>query len=438
MNLDLDYFEKILVRQSLIDSSYLTAIADYVKPDYFTDKRIAKYFEIVQTYYDKHQSLPSLTEVKAYLTDDSLRNGFKNLVASFKELDSNLNKDELYSNTESFLKEKSVYHTLLKVAQEVSEGNIDTPTILDQFERSCNINLVTDKGLEIFSGIDLIADDILNVDAYISSGWPWLDDLINGGFRRDGKALYIFAGQSNIGKSIFLGNIAANIAREGKTVLVISLEMSEMLYAKRICSNITKIPMKEFETAAESLRFSVKEEHKRLPDSKIFIKEFPPSTITPKQLTSFIQRFKDSGEDVDAIVIDYVNLLHSTIGSNSYERVKYICEQVRAMSYIFKCPIISATQLNRSAYNTNNPGMEGLSESISLAATSDVILSIFQNEEDQDLNLIRLGMMKNRFGPRGAIQPMNIDYGTLTITQSSEEEEFMNEEEISLLEKFAK
>ena len=166
MNLDLDYFEKILVRQSLIDSTYLSAISDYVKPDYFTDKRIAKYFEIVQSFYDKRQALPSLTEVKAYLTDDSLRNGFKNLVASFKELDSKINMDELYANTESFLKEKSVYHTLLKVAQEVSEGNIDTSNILDQFESSCNINLITDKGLEIFSNIDQIADDILNVDAY--------------------------------------------------------------------------------------------------------------------------------------------------------------------------------------------------------------------------------------------------------------------------------
>ena len=72
--------------------------------------------------------------------------------------------------------------------------------------------------------------------------------------------------------------------------------------------------------------------------------------LTPKQLTAFVKKFQDSGECVDAIVIDYVNLLHSTIGSNSYERVKYICEQVRAMSYIFKCPIISATQLNKSGF----------------------------------------------------------------------------------------
>jgi replicative DNA helicase len=174
-----------------------------------------------------------------------------------------------------------------------------------------------------------------------------------------------------------------------------------------------------------------------LPICKIFIKEFPPSTITPKQLSSFVKKFKDSGEKVDAIVIDYINLLHSTIGTNSYERVKYICEQVRAMSYEFACPIISATQLNRSAYNTNNPGMEGLSESIGLAATADVILSIFQTEEDQDMNIIRLGMMKNRYGPRGMVQTMRIDYNTLTIEQSDEESESFGNDDVSLLEKFA-
>jgi replicative DNA helicase len=107
------------------------------------------------------------------------------------------------------------------------------------------------------------------------------------------------------------------------------------------------------------------------------------------------------------------------------------------MSYEFECPIISATQLNRSAYNTNNPGMEGLSESIGLAATADVILSIFQNEEDQEMNIIRLGMMKNRYGPRGMVQPMRIDYNTLTIEQSDEELNSFGGDDVSLLEKFA-
>lgn len=437
MKIDFEYFEKILARQSMLDSTYLNSIADHIKPEYFEDKRISKYFDIIKNFHDKHQKLPTITEIKTYLIDDDLKNGFRSLVESFKELDKNLNKEELYQNTEIFLKEKSVYHTLLKVATEISDGVVDTSNILQQFETACNINLISDKGIELFNDTDLMIDDILNVESCISTGWEWLDNALGGGFVENGKAMYIFAGQANIGKSIFLGNVAANIAQQNKTVLVITLEMSEMMYAKRMSSNISNIPMKEFVTASKSLKHIIKKKKEDIPNGKIYIKEFPPSTLTPKQLAAFIKKFEDSGEKLDAIVIDYVNLLHSTMGTNSYERVKYICEQVRAMSYTFKCPIITATQLNRSAYNTNNPGMEGLSESIGVAATADVILSIFQNDEDQELNIIRLGMMKNRFGPRGMVQTMKIDYPTLTIMQTDEEEQSFDNSDTSLLEKFA-
>ena len=75
--------------------------------------------------------------------------------------------------------------------------------------------------------------------------------------------------------------------------------------------------------------------------------------------------------------------------------------------------------------------------SIGVAATADVIMSIFQSEEDMEMGLIKLGMMKNRYGPRGMVQAMKIDYPTLTITQSSEDSEVMDDDELSLLEKFS-
>jgi len=437
MDIDFEFFEKVLVRQSIVDSGYLSAIIDYVKPEYFEDKRIASYFEIVKSFYENRYVLPTLTEIKTYLIDDNLKNGFKDLLVSFKEIDKNLDKSELYDNTERFLKEKSVFHTLLKVGHELSEGKVNTGEILQQFETCCNIALIPDRGIELYSDVDLIVDDILNVESTISSGWKWLDDAIGGGYREDGKSLYVFAGPANIGKSIFLGNVATNISKHGKTVLVITLEMSELLYAKRMSSSVTKIPLKEFSSSAKSLKYMLQEQGAKNPDGKIFIKEFPPSALTPKQLGAFIKRFQDSGVKIDAIVIDYINLLTSTVGNNSYEKIKYICEEVRALSYKFKCPIISATQVNRTAYGISNPGMESLSESMGTAFTADVILSIFQNEEDQELNIIRLGMMKNRYGPRGMVQPMNIDYQTLTITQSEDEEVKFDEGELSILERFA-
>ena len=111
------------------------------------------------------------------------------------------------------------------------------------------------------------------------------------------------------------------------------------------------------------------------------------------------------------------------MGTNSYERVKYATEQVRALSYEYTCPIVSATQINRSGFDQIDPGMDTISESVGLAATADVIMSIWQEDEDRDLGRMQLGIMKNRFGPNFGQQTMRIDYNTLTL----EEDESGNE-----------
>jgi replicative DNA helicase len=413
--LDLDYFENILIYKSLTDSGYLASIADFVKPEYFKDKAIASIFNIIKEFTEKRNKLPTTTEIKSYLVSNEQKESFKVLVKSFNEIDKTLDKEELYDNTERFLKEKAVYHTMLNVAEDVSSGEVDTSVVLDKFEKSCNINLVTDLGLELYSDVDKLIDDLNSVERYVPSKWEWLDNNLGGGFLEAGKALYVFAGETNIGKSIFLGNIASNMAKDGKNVLLVTLEMSELLYARRLCSNVTKIPMKELADNTPSIKQAMKDQ-----GGKIFIKEFPPATITANQLKAFIKKFEEQGIKIDAIVLDYLNLMHSTLGNNSYERIKHVTEQVRAMSYLFNCPIISATQLNRAGFDTDNPDLATISESIGLAATADAIISIFQNEEDRGIGIIRLGMMKNRYGPRGITQAMRIDYSTLTIEQADD------------------
>ena len=52
-----------------------------------------------------------------------------------------------------------------------------------------------------------------------------------------------------------------------------------------------------------------------------------------------------------------------------------------------------------------------------MGATADAVVSIWQRDEDAELNVINLGMMKNRFGPNFGTCAMTIDYGTLTVTE---------------------
>ena len=155
--------------------------------------------------------------------------------------------------------------------------------------------------------------------------------------------------------------------------------------------------------------------------SRVIVKEFPPSTINCKHLKGYIKKLVDRGVKPDAIVVDYVNLLKSDIGVNSYERIKYATEELRALSYVFECPVITATQLNRQGYNEVNPGLDTVGESYGLAATADAIFSIWREEEDIDLGVIKLGVMKNRFGENYGSVVMEINYDTLTLTEASEQ-----------------
>lgn len=425
--LDLDFFETIILYKSLSDETYLSSIIDYVNLKYFKNTDNKNIFSILKEYYTKRGTKPTLTEIKSYLDTDELKKSFKNVANSFLDLDKKINHDELYSNTEVFFKEKAVYHTMMDVVDDIGKNSVDTSAVLSKFEKACNISLATDIGLDLFPEVDKVIADLNKDDNYISSKWKWLDDRLGGGFLETGRSIYIFAGETNIGKSIFLGNVAVNIASQNKTVLLISLEMPEMVYAKRLYTNITKIPFNHLKPECITLKNTIEGYTAEKPGAKILIKEFPPSTITPNHLKAFIKKITSKGLKIDAIVLDYINLLHSTLGTNTYERIKYCTEQLRALSYVFNCPIVSATQLNREGYNTTDPGLNTISESMGLAATADVIMSIWQEDTDRELGVIKLGVMKNRFGANFGHCVMRIDYSTLTIT----EDEHVNDTEAS-------
>ena len=430
--IDLDHFEKIFMYKCITDEEYFTTIVDVTNVDYLKYSENKLIFNIIKDFFSKRSALPTLTELKTYITTKDEISAFKFILNIVQTLDKTFNKDELIENTERFLKERAVYNTILEVADSIHTGEFDTSLILDKFEKNCNISLISDSGIEIYSNIDNVIADLNNTEPVISSKWKWLDDKLEGGFLQNGRGLYIFAGQTNIGKSIVLGNIAKNIAETGKTVLLITLEMSEMMYAKRICSSVSKIPIRELRTNCRLLKETITDIKNKNPKGRIFIKEFPPSLITPNQLSAFIKKLKSKGINIDAIVLDYLNLLNSPVGSNSYERVKYLSEQVRALTYVFSCPIITATQINRSEYDVGEPSLKSLSESYGMGATADFIAGVYQQDEDSENGIIRMGIMKNRFGPNFGNNAFSIDYSTLNIIEDEELNSLTTEAEDSL------
>lgn len=414
LQVNTDYFENIVACQVLTNSYYTSLVIEHLNPDNFKIPGNKLIIGIIKDFFLKRHALPTITEIKTYLKKDEEVKLFKDTVTSYKQIEVNGNIDELISNTELFFKERAVYNTVLKIVEDVSNEKSDYAKFLTWFEKACNITLVNNIGLDFFGEYEKVIKELGTQSETIPTGWDFIDSKIGGGLQKNGRALYLFLGPTNVGKSIFLGNVASNMAARGLTTVLISLEMPEMMYAKRISSHLSKIPINQIQEQIPALESYFKE-NSEAKKRKLIIKEFPPKSITVAGIKSYLESLVKTGIKPEVLVIDYLGLVKASTGDNSYEQGKVAAEELRALSYFFNMPVVSAIQTNREGME--KPALENVSESLGVAFTADVVWSIYQEEGDQELGIIKVGGIKNRLGPKHGATAMRIDYTTLSLSE---------------------
>jgi replicative DNA helicase len=425
MKIDVDLFEHIIALNITGDEIYAAAVFDVLKLEHIKNTDVQRYLTIIRDFYKKRGTLPTATEIKVYLDSDELKTSYKKVLTKFHQLSTNYNPEELLQNTESYIRERAIAEAMLDTLQSKDKGGeLDPGKLLEKFESACNLSLVDDLGHDYFYQIDKHIKDLQETSKYISTGYKWLDKMLGGGFLETGRALYVFSGATNSGKSIVLGNLAANVADQGRCVVVISLEMPETVYAKRISSQITRIPIAKLKEESDQLRKQLYEYKEKNPNARLFIKEYPPKGVTPSHIKAYIKKLMIKERvKVDLVIIDYLNLLKPATDQGSlYANVKSIAEDVRALSYPlnFGCSVVSATQLNRAGVDAVNPGLETTSESMGLAHTVDFMGSLWSSEAERELGIINIGLQKSRFGPNFGKQAFRIDYDTLAIDETDD------------------
>jgi replicative DNA helicase len=246
-----------------------------------------------------------------------------------------------------------------------------------------------------------------------------LDKKLGGGMLENGRAMYVFMGKPNVGKSIVLGNIAMNVLSQDKTVVLITLEMSEMVYARRIASGISNIEIGNIANKSDDLTKFLKDYKEKSGEKKLIIKEFPPKNLTVAGLSAFFEKLEKKGIRADCIILDYLNLLQSDSDDGVYFQIKEIAEHLRGMTYKYNCPLVTATQTNRGGYE-GSPEMEDTSESSGLPATADVMVGIYQDDGDKEMGIMKFNIIKNRFGEAFGNFAMKLNYRNLRLEEDSQ------------------
>ena len=207
----------------------------------------------------------------------------------------------------------------------------------------------------------------------------------------------------NTGKTLFLCHLAASYLAQGKTVLYITLEMSEEEIARRIDTNLLNVSFEDLEALSKDLYMKKFQKLKNKTDGKLIIKEYPSTTASIDHFRALVneislkQNFKP-----DVILIDYLNLcassrLKASAASDTYTYIKAVAEEVRGLAKQLGIPFWSATQLNRVGFGSSDPDMTNVSESFGLPATVDLLFVLIVSEELKKLNQIMVKQLKNRY-----------------------------------------
>lgn len=396
-NINKSFLEKLMIKAIMQDSGFLSRIVDHVNEDLFSVKAYNVIATFYKNFWNKFNKIPSLQELKLYCDNITMQN-LKVVYDDVHAINlAEVDKDILYVNAEAFVKEKLALNTLSTVIDRMQGGSVDPADLVNRFEKIAGISFLFDKGYNIYEDVERYIASIKDSENRLPTGFSEIDKNINGGIPSNGKCIAIVCAPTNMGKSIMLGNMAVNAAKQGKNVLIISLEMAEEVYASRIYADLYDMPINSLPLMTEELKQHIAESKY----GEVMIKEFPTGAMTVSQIDSYIDGLIKSGMHFDLICVDYLTLLNAPGADNSNEAGRQLTRKLRALTYKYSVPIWTACQINREGMKENTPELQHIAESIAIAADADLILSLHQQPEDKEMNIMRLSFLKSRLGNKG-------------------------------------
>ena len=241
----------------------------------------------------------------------------------------------------------------------------------------------------------------------VGSGFKDLDDKTSGFQSGD---MVLIAARPSMGKTTFALNIAEHAAlKEGKSVVIFSLEMSkEQLAYKLLCSQASvdmlslrtgQLEDKDWENIARAAG--------PLSSAKIYIDD--TAGVSIMEMRSKCRKLK-AEHGVDMILIDYLQLMSGSGEESRQQEVSEISRNIKAIAKEMKCPVIALSQLSRAPEQRadHRPMLSDLRESGSIEQDADLVMFLYRdeyyNKETDEKNIAECIVSKQRNGPVGTVK----------------------------------
>ena len=411
----------------MLEKDAILSVLDILKPECFYQEAHQKIYTAAVDLSTREKPIDLLTITEALKKSEQLESvGGATYIS---QLTSRVGSAAHLEYHARIVAQKYIQRELIRVSSEIQaksyDETVDVDDLLDFSERELlniaegNIKKETVKINKLISdALHQIEEAGKREDSLsgVPSSFTHLDRLTSGWQPSD---LIIVAARPSMGKTAFVLSMARNIAVDHqRPIAFFSLEMSSLQLVNRLIVAETQLPSDKIRNGRlenyqwEQLEYKIKD----LEQAPIYIDDTPAISIFEFRAKS--RRLKQK-YDIQAIVIDYLQLMTSGQSSSSGSREQEVSTISRSLKSIAKelnVPIIALSQLNRSVEmrsGNKRPQLSDLRESGAIEQDADLVLFIHRPEYygldvDEEGNSLKgiaeIIVAKHRNGPIGDIQ----------------------------------
>ena len=365
-----------------------------IRPQYLKEKSNAKIFEYCKECYEEYQVVNPVKICEKHKDMDFIK--FGDLLTETLYLNQAW-KEQLKVCEESivkFYKEDIVNAMNEKLARK----EISYDLFMKKMKELDDIELI--RGANTINREELITNiNTENVEIRLNK-FNKLNNflkLVQGDF-------VIIGATTGAGKSGFMLNLM-NDLMERYQCIYFNMEMSKSTIYKRLISIEANIKIDDIlNPQSEYQRQLIEKTVDKIENTRIVI-EHKANDI--KQIKNLLVKMKDKNRHT-ILFIDHLGLTRADNTKSLYEQATEVAKQLRQMCLEYDCTIISASQLNRGAYQSERPSLAMLKDSGELENSASKVILLYRDENDKTnitpINRMNIDIVKNRDGVTGYVE----------------------------------
>lgn len=410
--------EENVLGSILLDPDAIPRIAGIIEPDSFYIQTHRIIFSAANELYNRGKTT-DLTSIASALENSSQLEKIGGRARLAELIDSVISTASV-KDAAKLIAEKHTRRKLAALAEDLVrkayDKSVQTSDLVDEAEKQV-LSLCTkisDEGprwsgeslAKVFDQITISSGE--ESGPGIPTGFGDLDHQTQGLQRTD---LVILAARPAMGKTAVALNIARNVARSGKAVVIFSLEMSQEQLMGRLIAIETGI-----ETSRQRNGRLRREEWGLLAQGVSSLARIPIA-INDKSHTS-VGEMKaqckkiaaELGQDLGMVIVDYLQLMEGRGSDNRVQEISRITRRLKGMAKDLNVPVMALSQLSRGVEQRTNkrPMLSDLRESGSIEQDADMVFMLYRDEyynpETPDRGITEVIIAKSRHGSVGTVR----------------------------------